>query len=65
VLNLDNIFIALYSTTIILLVIALKNSQNLLLLSIVLIAGLSGGVLDYLENHHILTMLTAAFFLSF
>ena len=60
ILGLDSIFIALYSTTIILLVIALKNSQNLLLLSIVLIAGLSGGALDYLENHHILTMLTAA-----
>ena len=60
ILGLDNIFIALYSTTIIFLVMVLKNSQNLLLLSIVLIAGLSGGVLDYLENHHILTMLTAA-----
>ncbi len=60
ILGLDNIFIALYTTTIIFLVMALKNSQNLLLLGIVLIAGLSGGVLDYLENHHILTMLTAA-----
>lgn len=60
ILGLDNIFIALYTTTIILLVMALKNAQNLLLLGIVLIAGLSGGVLDYLENHHILTMLTAA-----
>ena len=59
ILGLDNIFIALYSTTIIFLVMVLKNSQNLLLLGIVLIAGLSGGVLDYLENHHILTMLTA------
>ena len=60
ILGLDNIFIALYTTTIILLVMVLKNAQNLLLLGIVLIAGLSGGVLDYLENHHILTMLTAA-----
>ncbi|OUS27012.1 hypothetical protein A9Q99_17555 [Gammaproteobacteria bacterium 45_16_T64] len=60
ILGLDNIFIALYCTTMVFIVLALRTRDNVLVLGIVLLAGLAGGVLDYLENHHILTMLTAA-----
>lgn len=59
ILGLDNIFIALYSATIVFLVAALWQRQRQFVLMVVLGAGLMGGLLDYLENHHILTMLIA------
>ncbi|OZG71351.1 hypothetical protein BTA51_20595 [Hahella sp. CCB-MM4] len=60
IIGLDNIFIACYSMTVFLLVQVLwqHHARNLLLL--VLVSGLAGGVLDFLENHHILSMLTMA-----
>ena len=60
ILGLDNIFIALYSAAIVLVTMALHTKENRLILAVALVAGLTGGVLDYLENHHILTMLMAA-----
>lgn len=59
IIGLDNIFIALYSATIVYLVLALRHEGHSLVLGVVLLAGLAGGVLDYIENHHILTMLLA------
>ena len=60
IIGLDNLFIACYSMTVFLLVQVLWQHHARYLLFLVLAASLTGGVLDYIENHHILSMLTIA-----
>jgi hypothetical protein len=60
ILSFDNIFIVLYSTSFIFLFLALTQVEKSLNLIIGLIAVLGTGLLDFYENHHILTFLTMA-----
>jgi len=60
IIGLDNIFIALYTSVIILIVMQLKKEDETTkeLLYIILACGLTAGALDFLENFHIITMLS-------
>jgi hypothetical protein len=60
ILSFDNVFIVLYSTSFIFLFSALTHTEKSLNLVIGLIAVLGTGLLDFYENHHILTFLTMA-----
>jgi hypothetical protein len=60
ILSFDNIFIVLYSACFIFLYLALSQTERSLNLIIGLFAVLGTGVLDFYENHHILTLLTMA-----
>lgn len=62
IMTFDNIFLTLYTTTIILLAIALKNDKNVWLVGIATAAVIFTGYLDLHENHDILTMVNAAKF---
>ena len=62
IMTFDNIFLTLYTTTIILLAIALKNDKNVWLIGIATAAVIFTGYLDLHENHDILTMVNAAKF---
>mgnify|MGYP000081774500 CR=1 FL=1 len=61
IIGFDNIFIALYTSVIIFIVIQLRADNKVAkeLLFTILICGLLAGALDYLENFHILTMLSS------
>jgi len=61
IIGFDNIFIALYTSVIILVVVKLgaENRTAQVLLYIILGCGLMAGILDYLENFHIITMLSS------
>jgi len=61
IIGFDNIFIALYTSVIVLVVVQLRidNKAAKELLYIILACGLIAGVLDFLENFHILTMLSS------
>jgi len=61
IIGFDNIFIALYTSIIILIVAQLRadNKAEKELLYTILVCGLLAGALDYLENFHILTMLSS------
>jgi len=60
IIGLDNIFIVLYTSVIILIVVQLKadGKSPKELLYIILACGLTAGALDFLENFHIITMLS-------
>ncbi len=58
ILSFDNIFIVLYSASFIFLFLALFQTEKSLNLIIGLVAVLGTGLLDFYENHHILTFLT-------
>jgi hypothetical protein len=60
ILTFDNIFIVLYSASFIFLFMALSHKEKQLHLLIGLIAVLGTGILDFYENHHILSFLTMA-----
>jgi hypothetical protein len=60
ILSFDNIFIVLYSTCFIFLFLALTQTEKSIHLVIGLVAVLGTGLLDFYENHHILTFLTMA-----
>jgi len=61
IIGFDNVFIALYTSVIILIVAQLRadNKAAKELLYTILVCGLLAGALDYLENFHILTMLSS------
>jgi len=61
IIGFDNIFIALYTSVIILVVVQLRadNRSAKELLYIILACGLMAGALDFLENFHIITMLSS------
>jgi hypothetical protein len=60
VIALDDVFIAFYMALTILLVRELPGAQNALMRTLIVTFGVSAGVLDYAENHHILALLRAA-----
>lgn len=61
ILGLDNIFIALYVSGVLLLIQRLNTKGNSgILPTVIAVCVLLAGLLDYLENFHILTMLTIA-----
>jgi hypothetical protein len=60
ILSIDNIFIVLYASSFIFLFLALTQTEKSLHLVIGLVAVLGTGLLDFYENHHILTFLTMA-----
>jgi len=61
IIGFDNIFIALYTSVIVFVVVQLRrdNRSAKELLYIILACGLMAGALDYLENFHIITMLSS------
>jgi len=61
IIGFDNIFIALYTSVIVLVVGQLRadNKSAKELLHIILACGLMAGALDFLENFHIITMLSS------
>lgn len=60
IIGLDNIFIALYTTMVLLTAGAFYSDKTRVLIAVFACAGVAAGALDYLENHDILTMLSAA-----
>lgn len=60
IIGFDNVFIALYTSVIVLIIVQLKrdNKAPRELLYTILGCGLIAGSLDFLENFHILTMLS-------
>jgi hypothetical protein len=60
ILSFDNIFIVLYSASFIFLFLVLTQAEKPLNLIIGLIAVLGTGLLDFYENHHILTFIAMA-----
>ncbi len=60
ILTFDNIFIVLYTASFIFLFMALSKSIHQINLLIGLIALLGTAILDFYENHHILSFLTMA-----
>ena len=57
ILALDNVFIACYCTMLIALIARVWDNRLVIPLLVILSASLLGGFLDYVENHHILSML--------
>ncbi|MFT3925669.1 MAG: hypothetical protein QM778_24220 [Myxococcales bacterium] len=62
IVAIDDVFVVTYVAATLLLCASLAGRASRVLLQVVLTAALLGGVLDLIENHHILAMLRAAEF---